>query len=179
MKSFKKRFSIGIGLIGISTFSFALPNQPQSNYEKKLFNKQGYSSLTCEKGLNRIEKKLDNYTEVACQDAEGKLQGIAIRLDPKRVKVRAHVYRDNQITDEHTVEWDELGKISYTEEPNLRTTWYNFKKQKKHIETTLLKNRKETREWYQNGKLQTLSIEQEGFPTQVMGWDENGNKLGD
>lgn len=28
-----------------------------------------------------------------------------------------------------------------------------------------------------NGKLQSLSVEQEGLPTQTLGWDENGQRL--
>lgn len=167
-------------LISLSVnVSYALnKTTPPKNYEKKIFNDIKFTDVFCPPGLKRVETEISSELEIGCRDEQGRLQGIAIRLDLKRKKNKVQTYRDNDLTHDHTVAWDENGKINYTEEKNSTIFWYDFKKRKKRIETLTQGAHKETRTWYPNDKLESLTIEEEGLPTQVLGWDENGKRIG-
>ena len=110
---------------------------PPKKYEQKIFTDIKFTELFCAPGLKRVETELSNELEIGCKDEQGKLQGIAIRLDSKRKKTKAQIYRDGDLTHDHTVTWDENGKINYTEEKDTSIFWYDFKKRKKRIETLI------------------------------------------
>jgi hypothetical protein len=167
----------------LSFLSIPILGNPDSGdgYPKnteRLFTDPKFNRFNCSSPLKLVEKKRGNEVEVACQDSQGKLQGPAMTFTQGKRKTGVYIYKDNEITDERTVNWDETGKIFFTVERNTKTFWYDFKKQKKRVETVINDARKETRQWYATGILQSLTVEEFGHVTQVLGWDEKGNRLG-
>lgn len=149
---------------------------PSSGTNRKLFEDPKFAKLDCLSPLKKVENRRESDSLVGCQDAQGKFQGPVVAITLKGKKMAVRIYKDNEQTQEHTVTWDDFGKINFTEENGVKTFWYDFKRKKKHIETITVGERTETREWYPNGTLQSMMIEQPGLPPQVLGWDEKGKR---